>query len=116
MYLVDQAGKVFTDEENPSQKITTLLASPANDYCRMTLIEEYAVLYRYSENGDLDMYFVGEKPFVKLRLSLVELHTYQDCDEFFRDDVRIARRGDTEAVLYIGDKQYVIPQELLTRW
>ena len=116
MYLIDQAGKVFTDEENPSERIMVGLASPANDYCRMVLLEQYQLLYRYTDRGDLDMYFVAECPFVKVNLSLVELHTYQDCGEFFRDDVRIAKRGDTEAVLYIGDKQYVIPQELLMRW
>lgn len=116
MYLVDTNGTVYTDEAEVSENIMRPLASPANDYSRLVLDERYSLLYRYDVRGDLDLFFVGEKPFQKLHITLYELHVFQDHGELIKDECRIQPRGDKEVTVYAGGKLYVMPLELMTKW
>ena len=116
MFLVDTEGRVHHDEENVSEHMLKCLTSPANDYSRLVLLEEYGILYRYDPKGDLDMFFIGNKPFRKLHLTLFQMHTYQDAGELFTEDCRVSKLGDKEVSIMIGREIFTAPESLLTLW
>lgn len=116
MILIDTEGRVHHDEESVSENITRSLTLPENESARLIFLADYNLLYRYNPDGDIDIYFVGKKPFHKLHMSLFDMHAYQDHEEFFSETCRICRRGDTEVSVYIGHEEFIAPESLLTLW
>lgn len=116
MYLVDTDGHVYHDEESVSDSLMRALTSEANDYSRLVLVEDYGILYRYDPKGDLDLFFIGCKPFHKLHLTLLDMHNYQDTGEVFTEQCRVCRKGDKEVSILLDGEMFTAPESLLTLW
>lgn len=115
MYLIDTNAGIHCDEVGMSERIVTSLQHSPVD-CRVIFDESHGLCYRFMPDGDLWMYFVGTRPFLKVHLSLWDLHSYQDHGEIVTADFRILHHHEGTAACYMGDNMFYIPEELLFTW
>lgn len=115
MYLIDTEGKVYCDESSVDERLVSSLKR-SNPSPTLVPVPEYNILYRFEENGDLTMFYVGEEKFKKLTVGLFGQHTFQDTNEYISEDARIVPFGSGEAQVYLGDTIFIMPAELLMRW
>ncbi len=113
MYLLDTCGNVHTDDSPVNDDTVVALRRTRPT---LVLIPEYSLLYRYEENGDLTVVYIGGEKFQKVCVSLFGMHVYQDTREYIDESVRIVPFGDKQAQVYTGPVVFVIPEELLTLW
>ena len=115
MYLIDVEGNVYTDELPVNESIVSHMSNTGLAD-RVTRLAEHKLLYKFCQDGALELVFIERRPYKTIRLSLYDLHVFQDKNELCRADCRILPQGDTEAVIYTDDGVYSVPSELLNRW
>ncbi len=115
MYLIDSTGIVHTDEYPVDERVVESLRK-SNPQPTLVCLPEYEILYRFDVDGDLTVYYIGGRPFVKVNIDLYGLHTYQDKRSYISEEFRIVPFADKEARVYVGDVSFSMPEELLMRW
>ena len=116
MYLVDDNGKVWCDEEQVDERLVASMQSPKYTYATLAKHPTSDVLYRFDKDGNLSVYLVGDKPFLKFTVPLIGQKTYQEQREYISEEVRIIRIEEDKAQVYINGQARVMPEELLLRW